>query len=80
MNNLHINQPKVLGTRYKVLLKRRRKFEPESFKSWQKAFKWATENMGNNFRVFRRETFEWYEPNNEEIINVGKIKKFKEKK
>jgi len=74
---IHINSPKPETESYRVLKKWCRKFDKETFETWEQAFNFALRKHRQEFRVFKQSTFEWYWLYNKEIIKVGKINELK---
>lgn len=74
MGDLHINSPKPTNQSFRLLPKYCRKFIDKKFKSLKKAFNYGLLNYQDGFRVFKQSCFEWYDPENEEIIKVGKVR------
>lgn len=70
---IHICKPEVISTYYRILPKYCRKFQKDEFSSWREAFEFGIKTCKEGFRVFRQETFTWYEPLNTELMKINKL-------
>ncbi len=79
MNNLHINSPKVLTDKFRILPKRCRKFDEAKFNTFLLSIDYGLINYCQGFRVFRQRTYEWYDVLNIEVAKIAEKKKWEKK-